>query len=197
MGKNFNHEKVLAELIKGRRPAFEKLFHLYYPRLKRYARYFLKNPDEAEDIVQDVFLKIWENRHSLRSDEQFASLVFTMLKNRCLNTLKRKVVQEKFTVSQAKIDTEELYHISFEVEGEFVSMEERLNLELEKIISGMPDRCQKAFRLKWTEGKKIREIAEIMGVSTTMVDKHLAKGLQIARSHLAPDLFLFFFLTRG
>ena len=114
------------------------------------------------------------------------------MRNRCLNTLKRKVVEDKFVTSQASKVTEELYHISFNAEGSFLTMQEMLHAELEKIIAEMPERCRVAFRLKWMEGKKIREIAETMKISTTMVDKHLAKGLQIARQKLSPDLFLFF-----
>ena len=61
----------------------------------------------------------------------------------------------------------------------------------------MPGRCAEAFRLKWLEGKKIREIAGIMQISTTMVDKHLAKGLQIAREKLSPGMFLFLVIMKG
>jgi RNA polymerase sigma-70 factor (ECF subfamily) len=70
-------------------------------------------------------------------------------------------------------------------------MEQRLFTELEMIMKEMPEKCQTAFRLKWFEEKKIREIAEIMNISTTMVDKHLAKGLEIARKKLNPDLYIF------
>ncbi len=196
MGKELSSDELIKELSKGKKTAFEKLFRLYYPRLKRYASSYLKNTTEAEDLVQEVFLKIWKNRETLNTEKHFSAFLFTLVKNRCLNFLKRKVVEDKFVVQQAKIETEELYHISFEVEEEFSSMEEKLELEIENVISQMPERCQIAFRLKWIDGKKIREIAELMDISTTMVDKHLAKGLQIARQNLAPEMFLFFILFR-
>ncbi|GAB1453711.1 hypothetical protein MASR2M47_37670 [Draconibacterium sp.] len=69
-----------------------------------------------------------------------------------------------------------------------------MHQELEKIIIEMPERCQSVFRLKWFEGKKIREISEIMGISSTMVDKHLAKGMEIMRQKMKPEMFLFFYL---
>jgi RNA polymerase sigma-70 factor (ECF subfamily) len=106
-------------------------------------------------------------------------------------------VDDKYRTVSAKMASEELYNISFEIQDDFISMEERLNIELEKVISTMPERCQIAFRLKWLEGKKIKEIAEAMDISTTMVDKHLAKGLQIARNKLSPDMFLFLFISKG
>ncbi len=122
------------------------------------------------------------------------SYLFTMLRNKCFNLLKHKVVEENYAICPGRFETEELYHISFTGNDGFVSTEEKLMAELEMIIAGMPEKCREAFRLKWFEGKKIREIAETMGISTTMVDKHLAKGLEIARRKLDPDSFIFLFL---
>lgn len=197
MGKELIHPNLIKELSKGKKTAFKKLFRLYYPRLKRYANSFLKSTDEAEDIVQDVFYHIWKNRETLKSEKHFSAFLFTLVKNRCLNSLKRKVVEDKFVVQQAKIETEELYHISFEVEEKFTSMEEKLESEIENVILKMPERCQIAFRFKWLEGKKVREISELMDISTTMVDKHLAKGFQIARQNLTPNMFLLFSISKG
>ena len=189
MVKKTKQENILVALANGNNLAFRKIFRLYYPRLEKYATYFLKNHEEAEDLVQEVFLQIWQNRKAIKRETHFESYLFTLVRNRCLNTLKRKVVEDKFVTSQASEVTEELYHISFNAEGPFLTMQEMLHAELEKIIAEMPERCRVAFRLKWMEGKKIREIAESMKISTTMVDKHLAKGLQIARQKLSPDLF--------
>ncbi|WP_372934063.1 RNA polymerase sigma-70 factor [Mariniphaga sediminis] len=172
--------------------SFEQLFRLFYPRLKNYAFSLLQNENEAEDMVQDVFFQLWQNMADFDDEGNGGSYLFTLLKNRCLNSLKHKVVEEKYAVRFAKNETEELYHISFAETNEFISMEERLMFELEMIIKEMPEKCQTAFRLKWFEGKKIREIAKIMDISTTMVDKHLAKGLQIARKNMDPDLYIFF-----
>jgi len=171
--------------------SFEELFHLYYPRLKNYALRMLRNEAEAEDLVQDVFIRLWKK--GIKSDNNnISSFLFTSLKNRCLNILKHKVVEDKYAIHSANTETEELYHISFQSSGEFVSMEEMLIKEVENIIADTSEKCQTAFRLKWFEGKKIREIAEIMNISTTMVDKHLAKGMKVIRSKLNPDLYIFF-----
>lgn len=188
---------LITQLTQGSEHAFEKLFRLFYPRLVKYGQTFINNRLEAEDLVQEVFIQIWNKRETIDSEKHFTSYLFTLVKNRCLNSLKKKVVEDKFLTSSARSESEELYHISFEVEEGFVSMEEKLNSELEMIIVEMPERCQVAFRLKWLDGKKIREIAEDMGISTTMVDKHLAKGLQIARQKLSPDMFLFLFISKG
>lgn len=196
MQRNFSQSDALEALIKGDISAFEKFFRLYYPRLKKYAILMLKNKNEAEDLVQDVFLQIWKNHELLDVEKKFSALLFTMVRNRCINLLKRKVIQDKFTLHQAYTESEELYHISLGDEVDFVSMDEKLSQELEHIISQMPERCAEAFRLKWIQGKKNLEIAKIMNISDTMVDKHLSRGLQIARNLLQPDLFLFFMISR-
>ncbi|MEN8117100.1 MAG: RNA polymerase sigma-70 factor [Bacteroidota bacterium] len=196
MNEKLNQEKIIKALTNGSEPAFEKLFRKYYPRLSNYAKTFLSNSSEAEDLVQDVFIQIWNNRETLDTEKHFSSFIFTLVRNRCLNNLKKKVVEDKFVATQALKATEELYHISFKVEEEFISMEEKLKTELEKIMEEMPNRCQVAFKLKWIEGKKNREIAETMKISTTMVDKHLAKGLEIARNKLTPEMFLFFYIIK-
>ena len=190
MGKRINLNKILSELADGSKPACREVFRLYYPRLEKYATHILKNHDEAEDLVQEVFLQIWRDRKTMKSETCFESFLFTLVRNRCLNVLKKKVVEDKFAANQARAASEELYHISFGVGDKFESMEEQLHAELEKIIAEMPERCQVAFRLKWMEGKKIREIAGLMKISTTMVDKHLAKGLEIARRKLSRGMFL-------
>lgn len=175
---------------------FGELFRRFYPRMKSYAVYFLKNNDEAEDLVQDVFVQSWNQRMKLNAEKNIASFIFVQLKNRCLNSLRKRVIEEKYLLSNSHLETEELYSISFSQAGEFVSMKEQLERELNQLISKMPEKCGQAFALKWLEEKKIREIAEIMNISTTMVDKHLAKGLEIARAKLSPDAFLFLFFLR-
>ncbi len=183
--------KILEKLRKGKKKALKKIFVLYYPRLEKYACQFIVNQQEAEDLVQEVFIQVWENRKTIQTELNFESYLYTSVRNRCLNILKKRTV-EKGYIEKMQANAEELYAISFEVEDEFISMEKRLHEELENIIVGMPERCQIAFRLKWIEGKKIREIAEMMNISTTMVDKHLAKGMEIARQKLNRDMFLFF-----
>ncbi|KOH46093.1 RNA polymerase sigma-70 factor [Sunxiuqinia dokdonensis] len=171
---------------------FEDLFKLYYPRLKRYAASFLHSDDEANDVVQDLFFQLWEDQSILERERNIPGYIFTVLKNKCLNILKHRIVEEKYLHQQACLVSEELHHLSFEASGAFVSMEDLLHRELNRIIKLMPDKCGIVFRMKWIEGKKNREIAEEMQISMTMVDKQLAKGMTIAREQLSRSLLLLF-----
>lgn len=186
--------KILADLKKGKKKAFKKVFTIYYPRLEKYAGYFMSNCQEAEDIVQDVFVQIWESHEAIKTNSNFDSYLFTLVRNRCLNALKKQFVEKKY-IDKFQINSEELYNISFEMNDNFLSMEKLLHEELEKIIEELPERCQSAFCLKWKGGKKIREIADIMRISTTMVDKHLAKGMDIVRQKMTSEMLLIFYFT--
>ncbi len=180
---NINERKKLLE--------FEEVFHLHFPRLKSFATHLLHNEAEAEDLVQEVFIQTWENLDSLSDQNNLAPYLFTLLKNRCLNKIKHEVVKRKYEYHQAYFESEELYHISFMGSTPFVSFQEELSHEIEKMISGLPPRCAEVFKLKWIEGKKHREISEMLDISMTMVDKHLARGLEYARKNLHPELLLF------
>ncbi len=175
--------------------SFEDLFRAYYHRMKKYACHFLKDEEEANDLIQNVFLQYWSNRHTMNNRKNEAAWLFKSLKNSCLNRLKHRIIEGKYSREQSFFETERSYHISFEQNNGFISMADYLSLELESIIGAMPAKCGQAFRMKWLEGKKIKEIAELMDISTTMVDKHLSRGMEIARQKIRREsLILLSFL---
>jgi len=189
--------KEITEFIrKGDITSFEKIFRFYSPRLRKYALHFLQDEEEANDLIQDVFIQLWTQKESLDSEKNLESFLFTLLKNKCLNSLKKSVVEEKYIQRQTYLETEKLYHISFNTQQEFANMEDLLKKELNRAMNAMPERCRTAFHLRWFEGKKQREIADIMGISMTMVNKHLTKGIEIARDFIKPELMVFFILSK-
>lgn len=188
--------KHLLHFEKNDVSSFEELFRCHYHRMKKYAFYFLKNEEEVNDLVQDVFLQFWSKYTILDKQKDGTAYLFRILKNKCLNLLKRKVIEGRYVQSQGSFETERLYHISFDQTADFVSMEDYLSLELESLIKEMPEKCGQAFRLRWIEGRKIKDIAGIMNISTTMVDKHLSKGLEVVRQKIKMDLFILLFLFR-
>jgi RNA polymerase sigma-70 factor (ECF subfamily) len=188
-----NENKKFVRLIKEEDMAsFEALFRLNYPRMKKYAFHFLQNEEEANDLIQDVFLQLWSKRDDLEEEKNITAFIFTLLKNKCLSVIRRRVLESKYIQQEMLFETERLYDLSFTQSKEFESMQSLLFSEIESMISTMPEKCGIAFKLKWIEGKKIKEIAQIMNISTTMVDKHLASGMKIAKKKIHPDLFLLF-----
>lgn len=189
--RNLNHSRNREDIS-----SFEELFRSYYLQMKRYTLHFIQNEEEANDLVQDVFLQLWSKRDSINDNKNEVAFMFTLLRNKCLNSIKKKVIEGKYMERQLYVETERLYHLSFEQSNEFESMKDRLSLEFDSLISEMPEKCGIAFRLKWIEGKRIKEIASEMNISTTMVDKHLAKGLEIARRKFKHELLLVLLVLR-
>lgn len=185
----------IEEINTNQFSAIEEVFRYYYPRLRKYAYYMLGNEGEAEDLVQDVFFQLWREQKVTDWSKNISSYLFTILRNRCLNVYKRRLVENRYVISEKYSLQEELYSLSFENGDNFTSFDELLHQEILKLIESMPQKCSEAFRLKWIDGKKNREIAGIMGISMTMVDKHLAKGLRIAKEKLDPNLFLLFVIA--
>lgn len=169
---------------------FEEIFYFHFPRLKRFAFHLLNDEGEAEDLAQEVFVQTWQRLDQLSDKDNLAPYLFTLLKNKCLNQIKHNIVKKKFEYHKAYFESEELYHLSFSGNTDFVSMQEELCRQIDSLIESMPEKCGEVFKLKWVEGKKHREIAEMMKISMTMVDKHLLKGLEIARKKLSPELLM-------
>ncbi len=176
--------------------SFEKIFRFYSPRLRKYASHFIQDQEEVNDLIQEVFIQLWTQKECLKEEKNLESYLFVLLKNKCLNALKKSIVEEKYIQRQSYLESEKLYHLSFNTQQEFVNMEDLLKKELMKAMNAMPGRCKTAFQLRWFEGKKQREIAEIMDISMTMVNKHLSKGIEIAREYIKPELFILFILTK-
>lgn len=167
---------------------FEKVFKINYPRFKSFATHLLGDESEAEDVVQEVFVQTWYNIDNI-TEEVKSAYLFTSVRNRCLNKIKHDIVKRKYEQNMLYFDSEELYHIDFMGENEFISVQKELTSEIDKLMEIMPPKCAQVFRMKWIEGKKHREIADALQISMTMVDKHIARGLDIAKKNLKVELF--------
>ena len=146
---------------------FEKLFHKYAKDLRRFLFFKTKDVDLAEDILQDAFIKLWDNCATVNFDKS-KSFLFTVANNLFLNIKKHeKVVAEhqKTTIMSSNQES-----------PEFVMLEKEFLEKIEKAIADLPEKQKEVFLLSRIEKKKYREIAEILGISVKAVEKrmHLA-----------------------
>jgi RNA polymerase sigma-70 factor (ECF subfamily) len=190
--------KVLHGIIMGDEATYILLFREYYVSLCSYARRYVGRKDIAEEIVSDTFMKIWENRSSINIESSVKAYLFQAVCNNSLNylrKLKKEHQMEAFfqdpannNIGFAEIldETEEQSYLIGDI-----------TLQIEDAMSQLPPQQQKAFRLKRQEGKKIREIALMMGLSTKTVEMHLSKAtlnLQKKLKNYLPSFLLFMFL---
>jgi RNA polymerase sigma-70 factor (ECF subfamily) len=186
------HEKELflfEEMKRGKEYAFEFFFNYYYPGLCVYAQKMISlQEEEARDIVQDVFVKFWNNRKELDIQISIRSYLFAAVKNKCLDLLRKKnrpVKSQKISIENDSSDE------SFETYV-FAELETLFNNSLNKL----PERCREIFELSRLHGLKNREIAEKLNLSEKTVENQITKALHILRVELKdylPLLALFEF----
>ena len=174
----FNQEKVLEELARGNKKALEQLFGYYYPRLFSFSRSFLKMEEGVDDILQEVFIKIWENRKNIKTEETFNSYIFTITRNRLLNELRSRLNKEKFRDKIIKRSVAEEY-LSFE-QSEFSELKEKI----EHIIDELPGRQKEVFRLSRIEGLSYKEIADRLNFSEKTIEYHIHQSISYLKKKL-------------
>ena len=186
-------------LIIGDEETYISLFREYYVSLCSYSRRYVGRKDIAEEIVSDTFLKIWETRATLQINTSVKAYLFQAVCNNSLNYL-RKLKKEK-NLDEYFLETSS-GNIGFvtgleEIDAQSLTME-NINAKIEEAVSLLPEQQQKAFRLKRFEGKKNKEVAEIMGLSVKTVEMHLAKATLSLRQKLKDYLptFLVFLLLK-
>ena len=146
--------------------------------------FFVENEEVALDIVQECFLNFWEKRNLLVA-VSVTSLLFAMVRNSCLNYLKHEAVVEKHRIEYlAKVGGEErLYYADFAPDAGYGLLYEELEQQIKSVIDNLPERCREVFVLSRFENLKNREIAEQLRISTTAVEKQIAKALDIFARH--------------
>ena len=186
-------------LIIGDEETYISLFREYYIGLCSYSRRYVGRKDIAEEIVSETFMKIWENRAKLTITTSIKAYLFQAVCNNSLNYL-RKLKNEN---NQEKYFKEtESGNIGFampidEIEEQSLIMED-ISEKIEEAVSKLPEQQQRAFRLKRFEGKKNKEVAEIMGLSVKTIEMHLSKATLHLRENLKDYLpsFLLFMLLK-
>lgn len=168
-------EKEIVRLIaRGDEHVFEELFRSWYARLTLFAFKYLSDRQEAENIVQMVFIRYWEKRKELKI-ESLNSYLMTAVRNSCLNELKRR--PHFYSV-------EDQYNLLDEQEDR--SEEDELMNEVLKAIEDMPPKRRKIFKMSRFDGYKYKEIAGQLGISQKTVEVQMGKALKTLREMFNP-----------
>jgi RNA polymerase sigma-70 factor, ECF subfamily len=158
--------------------SFEALFRQYYQMLCSYALRFVKDPDTAEEIVQDLFYKLWEKRAELQINTSVKSYLYSAVHNRCLKFIEHRNVETKYRnyylLHESEIDNEP---------GDSASINEIQGV-IENTLNALPERCSRIFRLNRFEGLKYHEIALKLSISVKTVEANMGKALKLLRKNL-------------
>ncbi|MNL25492.1 ECF RNA polymerase sigma factor SigW [compost metagenome] len=163
--------------------SFEELFKDSYAGLCHFAIQFLKDDDAAKDIVQEVFITYWnmDSRPSFDSSSTSAFL-YSSVRYACLNKLRRQKLELGFINDQEADPSEDAIALNAMIRSEVMA-------ELHKVITTLPDNCQKIFRMGYLDGLKNPQIAAELGISINTVKTQKKRGLQLLKMRLSSDFF--------
>ena len=184
---------LLAEIANGSEASFSVLAHSIYKRLFPFTVSLVKSEAEADDVMQDLFLKIWLNRTTLTTLDNPFGWIYTVLSHTISNHLRTKIRHE---LKLNKLKTITTYHLEEELDARFT---ESLIDEAARLL---PEKRKQVFLLNKKEGLSRKEIAERLNVSENTVRNQLSKAVQFLREQLdyngdlsLPVFFILYFST--
>ncbi|MCB9016400.1 MAG: RNA polymerase sigma-70 factor [Lentimicrobiaceae bacterium] len=184
--------KLLA-LKNGDEQVFESIFREFYAPLCLHARRYLIDPDIAEEVVQDMFFKMWDRRDSLTINSSLAAYLYKSVTNHALNYLKYQKHIQKY---QEYVGFRTDDNVSISAHDALVNSD--LEKELLRLIKSMPERRRMIFEMSRHEGLRYNDIAEKLGISVKTVEVQMSKALEFMRNKLRdylPVLLVFWLLS--
>lgn len=175
---------------------FEEIYVTHYARMKRFAIEYVMREEDAENIVQDVFLNLWEQQFVFMTHSNLFAYLFTSTKNRCLDFLRHKAIIRK--TNEKLIDEHNLQLKmklqSLEVFDEKIFLEPNIESIVQKAIETLPEKCRIIFVMNKIDGKKQKEIATELNISINTVENQMAIAYKKLKEALRDYIPLLFFL---
>ena len=171
--------------------AFETVFKNHFKSLHAYAQALVKDSDSAEEIVQTVFLKLWEKKDTIQINVSLKAYLYKTVYNDSMNYLRHQKVKMKHWEHQRY----EMDQNSNQTNFDFGSDERELSKRIDRALGRLPAKCREVFELSRFEELKYQEIANRMGISIKTVEAHMGKALKTLRTELTeflPILFVLF-----
>jgi RNA polymerase sigma-70 factor (ECF subfamily) len=175
----------LDALRLGSEKAFKEIMDFWYKRLFNFANGYLNNVENTKEVLQDVFLKLWDNRQQLAENTILNAYLFTLTRNRCIDLIRRERLLIQF-----RNDKKEEYMrlgenfdaLSDPILDDIFARE--VQTEVNRAVNVLPEQCQKVFLLSRSNGMKNKEISKMLNLSEKTVESHLTKALKAIRQSL-------------
>ena len=188
MSANYtNHKKLLKHLKKGKTPAYTYLVDLYYEQLCNYAKNLARDDYQSEDIVQNVIVRIWQQRDKLNSNINIKNYLYRSVYNEFIDQYRRS---NAITALEKKY----IEGLDIVLEDEDFNNSERIMAMVMKTVENLPPKCRETFLLSKKEGLTYIEIAEYQNVSVNTVEKQIGKAIRIVRETLKDKIKTVLFL---
>lgn len=176
-----NENDVVAELRQGSQHAFDVIFRRYHQALCFFARRLMPDspPGQAEELVQDAFLKLWERRANFEKLTAVKAFLYIATRNACLNCLERERVQQR---KQAQY----LYTVADSEEAvidEIIYTE--VLREVSQAIETLPEQCQRIIKMAYEEGLSPKEIASKLNLSISTINNQKSRGISLLKRRIS------------
>lgn len=176
-----NGKKLFLQIQKGNEEAFECYFRKHYDGLLKFVWGYVNSEAVAEELVQEVFLRIWKNREELDSDKPLSAYLFRTARNISIDYLRHSKVEESWAEEKKKLHNP----------TQRPTVDERLNDkmlldEVKKAIQALPERRREVFMLSRYEGMSYKQIAQVLDISVSTVETHIRRSLRSLREQFEP-----------
>ena len=172
-------EKELVSLLqKGDKGAFGELYHRYKHKLYCNFRKLVKSESQAEELLQHLFVKIWENRFSLDADKVFKAYLFRIAENLVYDFFRKATRDKNIEATLMTVATENYSHIE-----EAIYSKEREAI-ISRAVASLPPQRRHVFTLCKLEGKTYEEVSVELGISTSTINDHIVKATRSVREYL-------------
>lgn len=185
-----SQEKFIANLKKGDSTAYSYLVELYYKKLCDYASNLARDNFKSEDIVQNVIVRMWQNRKNLNHNVSIKNYLYKSVYNEFVD-------QYRKDIAVTTLEKKYVQGLDFVFEAQDEEETKRLITLIEREIEQLPQKCKETFLLNKKEGLTYIEIAEFNKVSVNTVEKQMGKALFILRKKMKEKAHYFFFMLFG
>jgi RNA polymerase sigma-70 factor (ECF subfamily) len=187
---------VFISTVKANKEDFSKAYVIYYPKLVRFSQTYVSSRQDAENIVQDVFLHLWEHWDTIDSLINMNAFLFMSVKNKCIDYLRKQTQskQKEHSLSDLQEKELQLKLYSLQVLDESKLSREEIEAVITDAINSLPERCREIFILSRLEGLRHKEIAERLNISTNTIEGQMTVALRKLKIKLKDYLPIFLFL---
>lgn len=178
-------QEYLFALKSGNEEAFRIIMEKWYSRLFNFANGYLNNEENSKEILQDVFLRLWDHRQKLADNTTLNAYLFTLTRNRCVDLIRRERLMLQFRTDKQKEYlqlSENFDALSDPILDDIFARE--LQVEINRAVKGLSEQCQKVFIMSRSTGLRNKEISETLELSEKTVESHLTKALKIIKMEL-------------